>query len=320
MIRVGVEESVDASLLSGFGRGVEIVRVPAQPKDTLAVDFLIASVHAQVTRQQWPYLREVRVVQSLFAGVEALLKIVPREVTLCDARGVHDVPISEWIVGAVLAMGKFFPQYLLLAQQATWDASSVQDAYLLQRDASPDPYLPVLVDELAGKTVMILGYGSIGAATEARLAPFDVNLVRVARTARPGVHAISELDSLLPEIDILISILPGTSETRGLLDARRLALMKRGALFVNAGRGFIVDTQALTDALYARSLRAALDVVEPEPLPPDHPLWKAPNLLLTPHVAGDSPRFLRRAFDLATQQVERFQRGEALENVVTGEY
>jgi phosphoglycerate dehydrogenase-like enzyme len=115
-------------------------------------------------------------------------------------------------------------------------------------------------------------------------------------------------------------ILPSTSETRGLMDARRLGLMKPGALLVNAGRGSTVDTDALVMALESRRIRAALDVVAPEPLPAEHPLWRAPNLLLTPHVAGDTERFMRRALRLASEQAARFVRGEALLNVVSGEY
>jgi phosphoglycerate dehydrogenase-like enzyme len=111
-----------------------------------------------------------------------------------------------------------------------------------------------------------------------------------------------------------------TSETRHLMNAARLALMKRGALLVNASRGAVVETAALISALNAGMIRAALDVTDPEPLPPDHPLWRAPNLLITPHIATDTPRFMGRAFDFAARQAQRFARGELLQNVITGEY
>jgi phosphoglycerate dehydrogenase-like enzyme len=320
MIRVGIEESIDKDLLACFS-DVEIVRLPAQPVTRTAIDFYVAPLDIAVTRQQWPYLEGVKVVQSIFAGVDVLLKIVSSTVTLCDARGVHDVPISEWAVAAVLAMQKFFPFYLDLQRDHDWKGkTAAEDLYLMQRGTRRDPHSPILVDELEGKTVLILGYGAIGQAIEARLLPFGNRILRVARTARTGVSSVAELDDLLPNADIVISILPGTSETRGLLDARRLGLLKRGALLVNAGRGSSVDTMALTEALNRRHLRAALDVVDPEPLPADHPLWDAPNLLLTSHVAGDSPRFLARAYDLAAKQVRRFVNHQPLENVVTGEY
>lgn len=320
-LRVGIEESIDASLLASFGNEMQIVRIPNQPTAPIEVDFYVAPLESAITRVQWPYLRDVQVVQSIFAGVDALLKILPKSITLCDARGVHDIPISEWAVGAMLAMQKFFPFYLDLQRRADWSGKEgAEETYLLQEGASAEPYCPVLVDELFGKTVLILGYGSIGQAIEERLKPFDVSILRVARTERAGVSSVAALDSLLPSADILVCILPGTSETRGLLDERRLGLLKRGALLVNAGRGATVDTFALARALEEKRLRAALDVVDPEPLPADHPLWKAPNLLLTPHIAGDSPNFLKRAFQLAALQAHRFASGEPLHNIVTGEY
>jgi phosphoglycerate dehydrogenase-like enzyme len=158
--------------------------------------------------------------------------------------------------------------------------------------------------------------GSIGTAIADRLRPFGVGIVGVGRTAREGVHALAELDDLLPTADILVAMLPLTSETRGLLDARRLALLRDGALFVNAGRGRTVDTPALTGELQSGRLRAALDVVDPEPLPADHPLWALPNVLITPHMAGDSPSTTIKCFQLAGDQIRRFAAGKALINGV----
>jgi phosphoglycerate dehydrogenase-like enzyme len=168
--------------------------------------------------------------------------------------------------------------------------------------------------------VLIIGYGDIGAAIEARLAPFGVEIVRVARTARPGVAAIAQLPELLPQADAVVLVVPMTSETAGLIGAKEIALMKQGALLVNAARGPVVDTNALLAALESGRIRAAIDVTDPEPLPDGHPLWSAPNLLLTPHVAGSSPMFMVRAMQLAAAQIGRWLRGERLENVVEGEY
>ncbi|MEY2535192.1 MAG: hypothetical protein QOF29_3102, partial [bacterium] len=174
--------------------------------------------------------------------------------------------------------------------------------------------------DVAGARVLILGHGSIGAAVEERLAPFGAEIVRVARRAREGVHAIEELGQLLPGADVVVDLLPATPQTRGLLGAEALAAMRDGALLVNAGRGATVDTAALLVALQEGRLRAVLDVVDPEPLPPDHALWRAPNVILTPHSAGDTPGAERAAWALAGEQLRRHAAGEPLRNVVRDGY
>jgi phosphoglycerate dehydrogenase-like enzyme len=171
---------------------------------------------------------------------------------------------------------------------------------------------------LTGSKVLMVGYGSIGKDIERMLEPFDVELTRVARTARaePMVHPVSELDELLPDADILILILPMTPESHGLMGAREMSRMKQGALLVNAARGPIVQTDALVEALNAGRIRAAIDVTDPEPLPDGHPLWKCPNLYITPHIGGSSPRFMKRALKVVASELERYIKGEPLENVV----
>jgi phosphoglycerate dehydrogenase-like enzyme len=177
-------------------------------------------------------------------------------------------------------------------------------------------YPPVMLEELTGKSVLLVGYGAIGQEIERMLAPFDVKLVLVARSARDGVHAVSELDSLLPQAEIVILILPSTAESHHLIGSRQLALMRQGALLVNAARGPVVDTDALVAALHSGRIRAALDVTDPEPLPEGHPLWSCPNLLITPHVAGSSPQFAPRAVHTAADELRRYINGEPLHNVV----
>jgi phosphoglycerate dehydrogenase-like enzyme len=319
-MRVGIEASIDTALLSGF-KGLDIVRIPAEPNRNTAVDFWVAAQAPASQRRLWPHLTGVKAVQGLWAGVDSLRPLIPAHVMLCSARGVHDGPTAEWAVMAVLAMQKYLPFYAELQRRADWSwKDKAEDIFLLSDGARRDPDCPVLVEDVAGKTVLIVGFGSIGAAVETRLAPFGCNILRLARSARPGVAGVSRLDELIPKADIVILTTPLTGETRGLINASRIAGMKRGALLVNAGRGAVVETDALVRALNQGLIRAAVDVTDPEPLPPDHRLWRAPNLLITPHVATDTPRFMERAFAFAAEQAQRFARGEPLLNIIRGEY
>src|SRR5207237_7951475 len=170
--------------------------------------------------------------------------------------------------------------------------------------------------ELAGSTVLIVGHGSIGEVVRRRLLLLRADIVAVAANARPGVHGAEELPDLVGRADAVVVLAPLTEQTRGMVDADFLARMQDGALLVNAGRGAVVDTDALVREAASGRLRAVLDVVEPEPLPAGHPLWSAPGVTITPHVAGDSVPAERRAARLAGEQLARFARGEPLINVV----
>lgn len=321
MVRIGIEASIEEELLRYFTSKCELVRIPEEPTSPVEIDLWIAPLSAAAARAQWPYLRNVKVVQSPYAGVDALLNILPKNVTLCDARGVHDIPTAEWAVSAILAMQKYLPFYFDLQRRHDWSGKDeAEKIYLMQEGKTSSKNMPVLIDEIAGATILIVGYGAIGQAIEARLIPFGANFLRIARSARPGVEPVSRLDNLIELADIIVLIMPLTSETHHLFDKDRIARMKPGALLVNAGRGATVDTDALVEALQRKQIRAAVDVVDPEPLAAEHPLWSAPNLLLTPHVASDSPHTLERAFKLAAEQASRFARNEPLHNIVTGEY
>jgi phosphoglycerate dehydrogenase-like enzyme len=245
-------------------------------------------------------LAMLRVVQLLSAGADAWVGRVPAGVTLCDARGVHDSSTSEWVLTAVLAYLRNFPAFARAQQRHAWSHGPT--------------------DELSGKRVLIVGAGSIGGAIARRLAPFDVSVTLVARHARDGVHSVDELPRLLPDADVVVLVVPLTAATTGLVDAAFLASMPDGALLVNAARGPVVDTPALTAELSTGRLAAAVDVTDPEPLPSDHALWDLPNFLLTPHVAGSVRGLLPRAYRLVGQQLQRLAAGELLENVVTDGY
>lgn len=279
---------------------VEVVLLPRQPgllPDLSRVELLVPAGWArELVLAELGAMARMQVVQTLSAGVDWLRGKVPAGVIVCNARGLYDGPVAEWVVGAILA---------------------VQRGLIAARDAQlAMDWRPLEPDELAGQRVIILGFGSIGSAVAKRLRPFDVEVVGVARVRREGVLGLADLDEVLPSADVLIDLLPLSLETAGLLDARRLGLLRPGALLVNAGRGATVDTSALVDALRTGGLRAALDVTDPEPLPPNHPLWRLPGVLISPHVAGDSPRSLARAYALAGDQIRRFAAGERLENQV----
>jgi phosphoglycerate dehydrogenase-like enzyme len=241
-------------------------------------------------------LPRLRLVQLLSAGAETFVGRLPEGVVLCNARGAHTPATAEWAATAALAAQRDLP------------------AFVRQQDAGR--WAPHTARSVVGARVLIVGAGDIGRAIGRMLSGFDAELTYVARTPREGVRGTDELPRLLPEADVVVLIVPDTPETRGLVDAAFLAAMKDGALLVNAARGVIVDTDALLAELSSGRLRAALDVTDPEPLPEGHPLWSAPNLLLTPHVAGDVPFTGARATAALTDQVRRILAGEPLANVV----
>ncbi|HTZ89505.1 MAG TPA: 2-hydroxyacid dehydrogenase [Alloacidobacterium sp.] len=299
----------------------EVQILPKTPEAPVEIDFWVAPLFPKDAQPVAPWLRGVKVVQSLQAGVDWLRPLVPPGAILCDAQGAHNIATSEWTVTAILASTKFLPFYFDLQRAGKWiSRESAEENYRSIYKTESRSYPPALIEELAGKTVMIVGYGSIGRSIEERLVPFGVNFIRMARSAKPGVEPVSRLLELLPAADVIVLIVPLTPETHHLIDAGAIARMKQGALLVNAARGPVVDTDALVKALTEKRIRAALDVTDPEPLPEGHPLWTAPNLLLTPHVGGSSPLYMSRAFDLVAEQIKRFTNGEPLRNVVEGDY
>ena len=318
-MRIGYPATLPAELFCNFPTGVELIPLSDVPGPEIEIDVWIPDPYQTRAIRTWPRLRGVRLVLALMAGTEWIPKTVGPHVTICNARGAHNVSTAEWTVASILAMLKYFPFYLDVQRSGEWkrrfDASARYAA--INGDARP-LYPPVMIEELTGKNVLMVGYGAIGHEIERMLSPFDVDLLRVARTARtePQVHAVTELDSLLPQAEVIILILPATPESHKLIGARQLALMRQGALLVNAARGPIVDTDALVESLNAGKIRAALDVTDPEPLPQGHPLWKCPNLLLTPHVAGSTPQFAPRAVRTALEELKRYMAGEPLQNVV----
>ncbi|MFD2091378.1 2-hydroxyacid dehydrogenase [Blastococcus deserti] len=241
-------------------------------------------------------LPRLQLVQLLSAGAEKFIRRLPERVVLCNARGAHTPATAEWAVTTTLAAQRGIPFFVREQDAGRWSFSTHRS--------------------LVGARVLVVGAGDIGRAIGRMLAGFDVELTYVARTAREGVRAMGELPDLLPHADVVILIVPVTPETTGMVDAAFLAAMPDGALLVNAARGVIVDTDALLAELSSGRLRAALDVTDPEPLPPGHPLWTAPGLLLTPHVGGEVPETGARATRAVTDQLARILAGQELLNVV----
>jgi phosphoglycerate dehydrogenase-like enzyme len=242
----------------------------------------------------------LEVVQTLTAGVDNVRAQVPDGVTLCNGRGIHDTSTAELALTLILASLRGIPDWVRAQDRHEWRPG----------------WRPALAD----KRVLLVGYGAIGEAIERRLLPFEVEITRVARSAREGVHAIADLPQLLPTADVVVLVVPLTDETRGLVDADFLAAMPDGALLVNVARGAVVDNQALVAELTAGRLRAAVDVVDPEPVPADHPFWDAPGLLISPHVGGASSAMWPRAHRLVRDQLHRYAAGQALVNVMSGDY
>jgi phosphoglycerate dehydrogenase-like enzyme len=242
----------------------------------------------------------LRVVQTLTAGVDNVLPALPDGVILCNAAGVHDASTAELAVGLTIASLRHLDDFARAMPDGRW---------LYERH-----------EALADKRVLVVGFGSIGRVIARRLDGFECAVSAVARTARTvdgiDVRSIDDLPSLLPDADVVILIVPLTPDTRGMVDAAFLARMRDGARLVNVSRGPVVDTESLLAECASGRLRAALDVTDPEPLPADHPLWRTPGVLISPHVGGNTSAFLPRACRLVAVQLARWTSGESLANVV----
>jgi phosphoglycerate dehydrogenase-like enzyme len=247
-----------------------------------------------------PRMTSLEVVQTLSAGVDNVRGAVPDGVTLCNGRGIHDASTAELALTLILASLRGVPEFVRDQDRRRWRSR----------------WRPALAD----RRVLVVGHGSIGAAIERRLLPFEAEVVKVARTARDGVHGWTELPALVPEADVVVLIVPLTDETRGLVDAEFLGRMKEGALLVNVARGAVVVTDDLVAALRSGRVTAAVDVADTEPLPEDSPLWDAPGLLISPHVGGMSSAMWPRAHRLVRDQLHRYAAGEQLVNVMSGAY
>ena len=245
---------------------------------------------------------EVGLVQSQTIGYDGMKDLLPAGLRLANATTVHETSTAELAVALTLAVQRHIDEFAVDGRRGTW--------------------APVEVESLADRRVLVLGYGGVGKAIAARLAPFEVELVPVASRARDEdgvhVHGIDELADLLPTVDIVVASLPGGEKTTGLIGDSELSALPDGALVVNVGRGTLIDTDALVAHAKAGRIRAALDVTDPEPLPEDHPLWGLPGVLISPHVGGATSAMHPRVVALIRRQIDHLLAGEEPENIVIG--
>ncbi|MDX3194408.1 2-hydroxyacid dehydrogenase [Streptomyces sp. MN03-5084-2B] len=287
---IDVPEGIGAAYYDGVG---------APPADLGDVEFYVLPYdRGPEPPKLIEELPSLRVVQSLSAGVETLVPLLPEGVRLANGRGLHDLSVAEHALALVHAAQRDLPRWLAQQARGEWVREHTRS--------------------LADSRVLLVGYGSIGQAVERQLVAAEAVVTRVASRPRPDedVHGVAELPALLPEADIVVLVLPDTPATRGLIGRDELAALPDDALVINVGRGTAIDTEALLAETRAGRLRAGLDVVDPEPLPANHPLWTVPGVIITPHIAGGSASFYPRAKRLAADQLRRYVKGEELLNLV----
>lgn len=247
-------------------------------------------------------------LQTNSAGVEAYIQpgVLAGDTLLTNATGAYGLAIAEHMLGMLLELFKKLELYRDAQKSGAWQSQGA-------------------VKAVYGSTVLVLGMGDIGGEFAARCKALGAKVFGVRRSPRPcpeyadEVHLLEDLDSLLPHADVVAITLPGTDATRGLMSRERLAKMKEGAVLLNVGRGFIVDTEALCDALERGHLSGAgVDVTDPEPLPPTHRLWNIPTAVVTPHISGfyHLRETHERIVGIFLENLRHFQAGEPLRNLV----
>jgi phosphoglycerate dehydrogenase-like enzyme len=289
-------------MLGDLPGDIEVAPIPEEPLSDpriAEVEFVVPPFGADFSAI-FPAMSALKVIHAPGAGVDAFIDAVPSDVTLCSARGANGPAVGEWTAAAILAGLRHFAFFRDEQNAGRWTGKAPT--------------------QLAESTVLFVGYGAIAQKAEKFLTAFGPTVLRVARRARPGVGTFAELPDLLPVADVVVVLLPLTKETAKTVDTKFLAQMKDGALLVNAARGRLVDTDALIAELESGRITAVVDVTDPEPLPPGHPLFFAPGILITPHMAGVTKHGPRATYRLITEQLHRFSAGKELLNVVTDGY
>ena len=263
------------------------------------IEFYVPSYMGDIkTLEVIAEMKNLKIVHYSQAGYDDILPHIPHNVILCNASGLHDVSTSELAIGLAIASRRGFTQFIDNQRKGLWHRQTK----------------PTLADSHVG----IVGYGHIGKRITLLIEKFETNVTPFSRSGNDGAVKISEFDNFLPDLDVIILILPLTHESKHFINADRIKKMKDGATLINVARGAIVDTNALIAELNTGRITAGLDVTDPEPLPEGHPLWSAPNLIITPHVGGDSAAFDPRARKMVEEQLERLAQSKPLLNQITG--
>ena len=270
---------------------------PAETSDLCEVTFYVPTyLGGRPALELTKKMPNLKVLQVPNAGYDDAMEFLRPGITLCNGRGIHDDSTAELAVGLTIASLRGFATFV--------------------RDQDKGEWVNKNYDSINDRKIGIVGFGSIGSTIARMLSGFSVEIVAFTQSGRDNTIAITDLDKHLPSLDVVILILPLTKESKHLFDARRLALMKDGALLVNVARGPIVDTDALIKELNSGRITAGLDVTDPEPLPKGHPLWSAKGVLISPHVGGNSSAFEKRARRLIESQLDLLAQGKPLNNVI----
>jgi phosphoglycerate dehydrogenase-like enzyme len=294
-LRVSLPDDRLAGALGDVPPGVELLSwdmtgpAPRDDIDLVVVPYVPGNEHLRHLAGM-----RTRLVQAQYLGYDGVAEALPPGHVYANARGVHETSTAELALALLLAAQRGIPDYVRAA----------------------GPVAPDWYPSLADRRVLVLGQGGVGQAVEARLAPFEVDLVRVARTAREGVHGIAELPELLPTCEVVVIGVPLTEDTVHLVDAAFLAALPDGAIVVNVARGRVADTAAILREARSGRLRFALDVTDPEPLPAGHELFRLPNVLISPHAGGMSSAMLPRVARLVRRQLGLLLAGAEPVNVV----
>jgi len=273
------------------------INTPIETSDLSEITFYVPTyMGGRPALELTKKMKNLKVLQMPNAGYDDAIEYVREGVTLCNGKSIHDDSTAELAVGLTIASLRGIPDFVRNQDKSAW--------------------VHVKNQSINDKKIGIIGFGSIGSTIAKMLSGFSVEIIPFTQSGRDNTIAISNLDKHLPTLDVVILILPLTAESKHLFNAQRLSLMKAGSLLVNVARGPIVDTDALVKELNSGRITAALDVTDPEPLPSDHPLWKAKGVLISPHVGGNTSAFEKRARRLIESQLQLLAEGKSLNNVI----